>query len=444
MKIFLSHTSTDKPFVRKIEKALTSQGYSTWFDEKDIPIGESILKEIGNALQKCDVVLVFLSKESVESRWVNEEWRIKFFDYVNKGQVYILPMLIEECDIPQLLKDKKYADFTENESYESSLSLLLKRLKQIELDKYTSNDTNKNVSIYEHTKELLSELEDEEIILPIFGSIHIVDTLKKIQRSGKLVRLESFSNKLKIKIRSIYDHTLSVAHFADYLLPEVNVGITEKEHTELARIIAFHEFNEVILGDIPSYTNLREKQRTSTLNHAERTLRLVDPKEREYIANKFIWMFLSEKQKLSLDAVLSHLSQTQSCLTIFFKILDKIDPIISVWRYLNYYRGKIENIDEFLKRLKDFFEYPDVKTSIINTQFNDYLSEFVKVLQNRNYAKQYYESSDFIDFKSDLFGFSSDVIKNIIESCPLFSDGNLVNPNPPEASFTSDARNSHG
>jgi 5'-deoxynucleotidase YfbR-like HD superfamily hydrolase len=425
LRIFLSHSSEDKPFVRKIEKILQSQGYKPWIDEKNIPLGESITKEIEKALRESDVILVFLSKESVKSAWVNEEWRSKFFDQVKNGQVLVLPLLIEECDIPQLLKDRKYADFTKSYSYESNISLLLRRLKEIELDKFGETlNYSEDCSIFEYTKEFLYDLKNEEIVLPIIGRIPIIDNLKKIRRSGKLVRLENFINKPKIKIRSIYDHTLSIAHLADCLLPVIeNTGITVEKHTELARIIAFHEFNEIILGDIPSYTNLMENKRILTLNPAEQTLRLVDPTLREDIANKFIWMFLNEKQKKSFEAVLSHLSETQSNLTAFFRILDKIDPIISVWKYLRYYRRRIKNIDEFLRRLKDFFEYPEVKKNIEKSQFNTQLYDFIAVLQNINYAKKYYENSDFLSSQS--FGIPLEVVKNIIEKGHLFSDGDL-------------------
>ena len=70
----------------------------------------------------------------------------------------------------------------------------------------------------------------------------------------------------------------------------------------------------------------------------------------------------------------------------------------------------------------DFFNYPDVKSYINTSQFNEQLSDLIAVLQNRDYAKQYYDSADFIDLHSDLFGLSPDIIKNIIEGCPLFLD----------------------
>lgn len=423
MKIFLSHSSKDKKIVRQISRALESQGYKTWLDENDILIGDSITNEIGKGLKESDVVLVFLSKHSVASRWVNNEWKIKFYEQVNEGEVYVLPLLIEDCDLPTLLEDKNYADFSDLDSYETSLSNLIRTLRIIDLknQKKKIEVSYDNISIFEHTKELLDELEEEKIILPNLDVIPIVGMLKKIRRSGKLIRLDSY-NKPTIKIRSIYDHTMSVAYLADCLLPLVNSGVMVEKYTELAKIIAFHEFNETILGDIPSYTNLREKYRDSSANPAEQSLRSVAPEIREKIANDFIWLFLSEKQRLSLESVLDILSQTQSNLTLFFKMLDKIDPIIAIWRYLNYYRGKIEDVKEFLSRLKDFFEYPVVRNFISSTHFGDQLSDLIAVLQNRNLAIKYYYDQDFFDKHSSLYRFSPDDIKKIIEGCPLFLD----------------------
>jgi 5'-deoxynucleotidase YfbR-like HD superfamily hydrolase len=427
MKIFLSHSSLDKKFVRKIYDALISQGYEPWLDEIDIPLGGSIPFEISKGLDESDVVLAFISKNSVSSNWVNTEWQLKFFEQVNKGKVLVLPLLMDNCDIPILLKDKRYADFRNQDSYETGLAFLLNSLQKIdfEISKKYGHESLEIDSIRDHTKELLDELEEEVIIMPTLSSISIVDTLKHIPRSGKLVRLENYQPQLKV--RSIYDHVLSVAHLADCLLPIVNYGITLDKHTELARIIAFHELNEVILGDIPTYTNLKDKNRETSKNKAERCLRSVAPDKRERIANEFIWLFLSEKQRQSMESVLNHLAQPNSNLTSFFKMLDKIDPIVSIWRYLYFYRDKIGDPREFLKKVKDFFEYPDVRAYITSQQFGPQVSELISILQNRVYALNYYLNPNYFVNQQNLFGLRAEIITLIIEGCPLYFEGNDLN-----------------
>lgn len=110
-KIFISHSSIDKQFARWISVDLKNAGHSIWFDEWDIKVGDSIPRKIGHGLDECDYVVVVLSKHAVESRWVENEWHIKYWDEIEKSQVMVLPLLKEDCVIPSLLKTKKYADF---------------------------------------------------------------------------------------------------------------------------------------------------------------------------------------------------------------------------------------------------------------------------------------------------------------------------------------------
>jgi len=111
-KIFISHSSIDKAFARMIATDLTSAGHIPWLDEWNIRIGESIPSSIGRALRNSDYILVILSENSNSSHWVQAEWEAKYWDEISEGNVKVLPILYETCNIPELLKTKKYADFT--------------------------------------------------------------------------------------------------------------------------------------------------------------------------------------------------------------------------------------------------------------------------------------------------------------------------------------------
>ena len=111
-KIFLSHSSKDKQFVRWLNIDLRNRGHNTWMDEWEIKVGDSIPKKISHGIEECDFVIVVLTKEAVKSNWVENEWQTKYWDEVNEGKVKVLPVLLEECKIPTFLKIKKYADFT--------------------------------------------------------------------------------------------------------------------------------------------------------------------------------------------------------------------------------------------------------------------------------------------------------------------------------------------
>lgn len=111
-KIFISHSSKDKPFAKMLATDLSNAGHIPWLDEWDIKVGESIPASIGKALRNSDFVLVILSEEAVNSQWVQAEWENKYWDEISERQVKVLPIMYKSCSIPELLKTKKYADFT--------------------------------------------------------------------------------------------------------------------------------------------------------------------------------------------------------------------------------------------------------------------------------------------------------------------------------------------
>lgn len=126
INVFISHSSKDKKFVNILYAELAFNGYFPWLDEREIKGGESIPRKIQEGLTNSDYVLVILSKNSVKSNWVNEEWETKYWEEVKENRVKVIPILIEECDIPPLLKKKKYIDFRGD--YNTALSFLYKSL----------------------------------------------------------------------------------------------------------------------------------------------------------------------------------------------------------------------------------------------------------------------------------------------------------------------------
>lgn len=115
-KLFLSHSSSDKPFVKKLANDLIELGHDIWLDEWQIRVGDCIVKGVEKGIEESDYVIMILSENSVNSTWVEKEWRTKYWDEINSNEVLILPVLKELCEIPALLKTKKYADFTKSYS----------------------------------------------------------------------------------------------------------------------------------------------------------------------------------------------------------------------------------------------------------------------------------------------------------------------------------------
>lgn len=129
--IFLSHNSEDKPFVRELKIRLEAHGVrDVWLDEAEILVGDSLTIKIAEGLTKTKYIAVVLSPRSVKSSWVERELDIAINREITTGEVVVLPLLYEKCELPSFLQGKMYADFTSLSDYDEGLSKLLRRLKK--------------------------------------------------------------------------------------------------------------------------------------------------------------------------------------------------------------------------------------------------------------------------------------------------------------------------
>ena len=114
---FVSHSSLDK--AERLARDLENRGYTVWFDSWEILVGSNIVDEVYRGITQSQFMVVLLSKASVQSRWVIEEFTSARTSEIEDRQVVILPAVIEDCDIPASLKGKRYADLRTN--WESGL-----------------------------------------------------------------------------------------------------------------------------------------------------------------------------------------------------------------------------------------------------------------------------------------------------------------------------------
>lgn len=115
-RVFISHSSKDNHFARRLADDLSTLGHTVWIDEREIKVGDVIPSKIEKGLASADFVVVVLSKSAVESGWVDQEVKAKQWQEITQARVMVLPALIEDCDIPLFLQVKKYADFRKNYS----------------------------------------------------------------------------------------------------------------------------------------------------------------------------------------------------------------------------------------------------------------------------------------------------------------------------------------
>ena len=71
--------------------------------------------------------MVVLSKVSTDKQWFIREIGAALNMQISSANVRVLPVLLENCEIPPLLRDIKYADFTH--SFETGVNQLISGLQ---------------------------------------------------------------------------------------------------------------------------------------------------------------------------------------------------------------------------------------------------------------------------------------------------------------------------
>jgi NAD-dependent SIR2 family protein deacetylase len=137
-KVFISHSYQDKKFVNQLTTRLREDGIQVWTEEKELATGDNIQEKISDAIRKTDYFIVVLSKNSTNSYLVNFELSATRLKEISQEQNIILPVLIEDCEIPFSLRDRLYADF--RHSFDEGYSKLINALKTQTTKKYQETD----------------------------------------------------------------------------------------------------------------------------------------------------------------------------------------------------------------------------------------------------------------------------------------------------------------
>jgi hypothetical protein len=104
--IFFSYSRNDSETILNIAKELRQAGATIWLDQLDIKPGSRWDDEIEGALQSSGTLIVAMTKSSVASQNVMDE-----VSYALEEGKKVVPILLEECEIPFRLRRLQYSDF---------------------------------------------------------------------------------------------------------------------------------------------------------------------------------------------------------------------------------------------------------------------------------------------------------------------------------------------
>ncbi|NNK87159.1 MAG: toll/interleukin-1 receptor domain-containing protein [Flavobacteriaceae bacterium] len=105
--IFVSYSSKDRPFATSLTNKLKELGAEVWIDQDGIGLGTNWDNSIEDALETSNILLLLISSTAVASGNVQDE--VSIFKEEGKR---IVPIMIEQCELPMRWKRMQYADFT--------------------------------------------------------------------------------------------------------------------------------------------------------------------------------------------------------------------------------------------------------------------------------------------------------------------------------------------
>lgn len=116
LKVFVSYAKEDRDLALKYYDLLIQDGTSPWMDVKHLLPGQNWEAEIDRAFSDANVVVLLLSKQSVNKRgFVQREANdaIERLRYKQPTDIYVIPLLLEPCEVPNHIAGRlQYVDLS--------------------------------------------------------------------------------------------------------------------------------------------------------------------------------------------------------------------------------------------------------------------------------------------------------------------------------------------
>ena len=161
-KVFISYAKEDLVYASDLYDYLLAQKYDPWLDKKKLLAGTNWELEIRKALKESDFIILLLSSTSVIKRgYVQREFKLalEYSELKLESDIYIIPILINDCRIPARLDKFQWLLLSEGNAYPEILKALNTQ-RAIYLSELTVNDLQDS----HFEKSLPLDLSDDRMI----------------------------------------------------------------------------------------------------------------------------------------------------------------------------------------------------------------------------------------------------------------------------------------
>jgi len=126
-QVFLCYAKEDQKRVETLYNRLNKEGLRVWFDERELLPGQNWEVEIKKAIRESQFFIACLSKNAATKKgFLNREIReaLRIWEEQPEGTVYLIPALLEPCDVPDALRHLQWANVSTEEGIEQLLITL--------------------------------------------------------------------------------------------------------------------------------------------------------------------------------------------------------------------------------------------------------------------------------------------------------------------------------
>jgi hypothetical protein len=136
---FISYSSKDQAFANRLHADLQRNSVRCWFATEDLKIGDPFRQRIDESIRLHDKLLLILSRDSVNSPWVQDEVEAALERERRENRLVLLPIRIDDAVMKtdkawaaSIRRTRHIGDFSnwrDHDSYQQAFQRLLKDLR---------------------------------------------------------------------------------------------------------------------------------------------------------------------------------------------------------------------------------------------------------------------------------------------------------------------------
>jgi len=136
---FISYSSKDEEFVKRLYADLQSRGVRVWFAPEDLKIGDKFRTRIDEAIRVYDKLLLVLSENSISSDWVEKEVEAAFEKERQQKRTMLFPVRLDDAvmqasqawaaDIRRTRHIGDMSKWKDHDSYQKAVERLIRDLQ---------------------------------------------------------------------------------------------------------------------------------------------------------------------------------------------------------------------------------------------------------------------------------------------------------------------------